>query len=288
MFCYLQSTVEAFVQQVDSKYKQTFPHYDEKYKFTLLHHVRVSMNILSQTDCAYHDIHHTILTIQVAQEILFAKNQSPSTLSEYDYVHILIAALYHDIGYRRGVLQGDRLGKYIINNKKECISIPEGSTDASMAPYHIDRGVLFVLETFHNHSIIDGNYLANAIRMTKFPIPQEEPYLNTTSLTALLRCADLIGQMGDPFYIQKMSKLFTEFNETGEAVRLNLKNPTELRQHYPIFFKENVFPYIQEGIALLSQTNEGRTWLSFLFSHLKESSEASGLISGPEMQIPRS
>ena len=74
--------------------------------------------------------------------------------------------------------------------------------------------------------------------------------------------------MADPLYIQKLSRLYVEFSETGEAERLGYENAGELRADYPSFFFERVRPYISEGLRYLRKTQEGQLWIANLFSHV--------------------
>jgi hypothetical protein len=52
----------------------------------------------------------------------------------------------HDIGYVRGVVKGDKDGGYVVDGTGRKISLPRGSSDAALAPYHVERSKLFVLD----------------------------------------------------------------------------------------------------------------------------------------------
>jgi hypothetical protein len=62
-----------------------------------------------------------------------------------DYAHVIIACLYHDIGYVRGILNDDSPDGYVIDAKGNKAELPRGSTDAALMPYHVDRSKLFVM-----------------------------------------------------------------------------------------------------------------------------------------------
>ena len=71
--------------------------------------------------------------------------------------------------------------------------------------------------------------------------------------------------------------------ETGEANRLGYANPAELREGYPAFFNEQVYPYITEGLRYLRKTQEGQQWIANLFHHVHElqgHSDVRGDVSG--------
>jgi hypothetical protein len=125
-----------------------------------------------------------------------------------------------------------------------------------------------VKERFATETLVDAGTLIHHIEMTRFPVPRDAFYQRVGDFAGLVRAADLIGQMADPQYIQKLSKLFMEFTETGEAERLGYDNPGALRADYPAFFFERVRPYISEGLRFLRKTQEGQLWIANLFSHV--------------------
>ena len=95
-----------------------------------------------------------------------------------------------------------------------------GATDACLAPYHIERGKIYVKERFSNSSVIDEKRLLKSVEMTRFPVPQHSDYHEDDTEAALVRAADLIGQLGDPFYHRKINALYAEFEETGMNEKL--------------------------------------------------------------------
>ena len=84
----------------------------------------------------------------------------------------------------------------------------------------------------------------------------------------LVRSADLIGQMADPQYLQKLSRLFQEFVETGADKALGYQSAADLAESYPSFFWQNVQPYISDAVRYLELTQEGKQWLAMLHSHV--------------------
>ena len=92
-----------------------------------------------------------------------------------------------------------------------------GVSDAYLAPYHVFRSKAVVIARFAGHPFIDGERIARAIELTRFPIPNddEDDHPETDTEAGLLRAADLIGQLADPLYPRKINALFYEFAETG-------------------------------------------------------------------------
>ena len=79
----------------------------------------------------------------------YAANTSAREVSRHAIgLHFIISLLCHDIGYVRGVCRGDGNGRYVYDDKGELVTLPDGSTDASLTPYHVTRSKLFVRERF--------------------------------------------------------------------------------------------------------------------------------------------
>jgi hypothetical protein len=138
------------------------------------------------------------------------------------------------------------------------LTLPRGATDASLTPYHVDRGKMFVEERFGGHRLIDANLVKQNIELTRFPVPREEDYQDTVNYPGLVRAADLIGQLSDPRYLQKVTALFYEFEETGQNQVLKYRNPADLRDGYPKFYWNVVYRYVKDAIGYLELTQQGK------------------------------
>jgi len=84
-------------------------------------------------------------------------------------VELIVACLAHDIGYVRGVVKGDGDDGYIVDGTGRKVSLPRGSSDAALAPYHVERSKLFVLDRVASIEELDGARIARAIEFTRFP-----------------------------------------------------------------------------------------------------------------------
>src|SRR2546430_12584323 len=125
----------------------------------------------------------------------------PSTPT--DYSNFIVACLTHDIGYVRGVIKGDRDDGYAVDGTGRKVSLPRGSSDAALAPYHVERSKLFVLDRVAAVGELDGACIARAIELTRFPYSPvaDDEKGSIDEEASLLRAADLIGQLGDPHYL---------------------------------------------------------------------------------------
>ena len=72
----------------------------------------------------------------VGQEILRGRHINVGSVTPRDWLHFIVSLLCHDIGYVRGICRGDGDGQYVTNLAGDKVSVPEGSTDAAMTPYH--------------------------------------------------------------------------------------------------------------------------------------------------------
>jgi hypothetical protein len=274
MFNPYRTVIDAFVAHVVRRYQDAFPNRNLGHEEFLEQSARSALETLLNCDCPYHDANHTILVTDVGQTILRGRLVSQGDVGPQEWVHAVVAMLFHDIGYLRGLLKDDREGSYIADEAGNRVTPPQGATDAYMMPYHVTRGCIFIHERFSADPLIDVATVASYIEMTRFPVPEDQHYQPIDTIAGLVRAADLIGQMGDPLYMQKLARLYVEFREAGEAQRLGYQNAGELRAGFPDFFYEQVYPYITEGLRFLRKTQEGQQWTANLFHHLHNEQES--------------
>jgi hypothetical protein len=94
----------------------------------------------------------------------------------------------------------------VIDAAGHTVVMPRGASDAYLAPYHVFRSKAVVIERFAGHPFIDGERIARAIELTRFPIPDDNDHAETDTEAGLLRAADLIGQLADPMYTLTLRK----------------------------------------------------------------------------------
>ena len=267
MFNPTSVVASAFGDYLSNLYLQHFADRRMEYAPFIGGAARLVLERIGNSDALYHDAEHTIMVTLVGQQImrgrLIAHAMSPD-----DWLHYTIALLIHDIGYVRGVCKGDREGVVVINPDGDTFAPPRGASDASLAPYHVDRAMMYARERFAASEYIDEERIARAIEFTRFPVPDDPRFQVTDSEPALVRAADLIGQMGDPFYHRKISCLYHEFVEIGMAAQLGYGSPMDLVEKYPEFFWSQVQPYIGPALRYLEQTIEGKQWVAQLYNHL--------------------
>jgi len=248
-------------------YRHTFGSRDPRYAEIIEAAARLTIERLVGSDALYHDGDHTALVTLVAQDILRGRFLQQGITPE-DWLHMILAALYHDIGYVRGVCAGDRLQAFVIDAQGTTVSLPRGASDAALAPYHVERSKLAVQERFGTHDLVDAARVIRAIELTRFPVPEADSHRETGTEAGLLRAADLIGQLGDPLYPRKLNALFHEFAEIGVNAELGYDSPADLAERYPSFFWGKIEPVIGDAIRFLDLTVEGRGWVANLYAHV--------------------
>jgi hypothetical protein len=228
----------------------------------------MALESIANSDALYHNVEHTIMVTLVGQEMLKGKHLREGGVTPRDWLHFIISLLCHDIGYVRDVCRADSHGVYTTGTESGTVTLPPGATDASLTPYHIDRGKLFIRERFGGHQLIDAEVIAANIERTRFPVPDDSDHQDTADYPGLVRAADLIGQLADPHHLRKFPALFYEFAETGTNEKLGYKNPADLRDDYPAFYWNVVSRYIQNGLCHLRMTQEGKQWIANLYAHV--------------------
>jgi hypothetical protein len=241
---------------------------------------RLTLECIGNSDALYHDIEHTMLVTLAGHDILMGRMLLRATTAT-DYANFILACLIHDIGYVRGIIQGDSEDSYVADLTGRTIHLPRGASDASLAPYHVDRSRLFASERLDGVEEVDAGRIARAIEFTRFPY-SDSSNDELIEEGMLLRAADLIGQLGDPNYIRKSNALFYEFEEIGLNKKLGYATPADVVYKYPQFYWNNVAPQIQSAIRYLNITSSGRQWIANLYGNVFRAERESGL-SGPQL-----
>jgi hypothetical protein len=258
---------EALGAFLGTDYRRTFGSGEGRRTELLESVARTVIECIGNSDALYHNLEHTMLVALAGRDILRGRALREQVSSD-DWLHFLIACLAHDIGYVRGALKDDEDSAFVIDESGRAVDLPRGASDAALAPYHVDRSKMFVVERFRQSEIVDCARIARMIEFTRFPAPAGRNDAELDAETGLVRAADLIGQLGDPHYIRKANALFYEFAETGIGKTLGYNSPADLIECYPRFFWENVSEQIAPAIRHLNVTMEGRRWIAHLHANV--------------------
>ena len=150
---------------------------------------------------AYHDLTHTLAVLLATARLLHGTSVARAPFSARTVCLALTAALLHDVGY--------------IQSEEET----EG-TGARYTLTHVTRSIDFLRGYFacHGRSAQAAEDAAAMIRCTDLAVPMADIAFATGEVRlagCVLGSADLLAQMADEIYIEKLSSLFEEFHEAG-------------------------------------------------------------------------
>ena len=263
-----QILIDEAVDRLESTYVRVYGNLYPDYQNIIRSASTMAMEIIANSDALYHNLEHSIMVTLVGQEILRGKHLSEGSVSAREWIHFIVSLLCHDIGYVKGICPGDSESHAVINMDGETIELPAGSTGAFLTPYHVERGKVFVFNRFKEHPVLSAKVIARNIEHTRFPVPDLGDSHDDSDFPGLVRSADLIGQLADPNYLQKLPALFHEFEETGANDHIGYRTPEDVRENYPNFFWKFVSPHVGPAIEYLRVTREGRQWEAGLYSHI--------------------
>jgi hypothetical protein len=149
----------------------------------------------------YHDLRHTLSVVLAAARLVDGYNLKRSPIQHELLIALLQAALLHDTGYIQE--SWDTTG-----------------TGAKYARQHEARSIVF-LQRHHRAFGIRGEGLESLIRFIRATDLKESfagiPFAGDAERDAgaILGTADLIGQMSDRDYLERLLFLYYEFREAG-------------------------------------------------------------------------
>jgi hypothetical protein len=238
---------------------------------------RIALECIGNSDALYHNVEHTMLVTLAAHDIFRGLALHVNVTAD-DYAHLIMASLLHDIGYVRGLFEEDDADGFMIDQSDRKVTLPRGSSDASLMPYHVDRSKLYVMKRIEGLAMLDKQRIADAIEGTRFPAREGQQY---DAEASIVRAADFIGQLGDPNYIRKANALYYEFEEVGMNRQLGYDSPADIVNRYPQFYWNCVAPHIQTEIRYLNMTSSGRQWIGGLYGNVFRA-ERDIALSGPQ------
>ena len=149
----------------------------------------------------YHDLQHTISTSLAMARLIYGATIDGENFSERQVNVSLIAALCHDAGYIQEIHDTEGTGaKYTTTHVRRSMDFLEfHSTELNLGAEQIRAGQAMILCTD----------LAADISSIEFPSP------NYQLLGKMLGAADLLAQLADRTYLERLLFLYYEFREAG-------------------------------------------------------------------------
>ena len=267
---------DTFLAEIGDRYQVMFSSREPRYDQVFAEIAMPVLLKLESGDARYHTVDHTLQVISVGQAILegkqqdAGKQQNEGSVSPLDWLTTLVSLLFHDLGYVKGICPGDRPHAHQYSDGRGGYRyLSPKATGAALAECHVDRSQAYAATHLSQYPFLDISAVQENIEMTRFPVPDDSQYRDILSYGGLCRAADLIGQLSDPRYLQKLPDLFREFEETGTNQALGYETPTDLRINYPDFYQHVVYPLVQPSLRYLGLTAAGRKRIAQLYTNIR-------------------
>ena len=221
-----------------------------------------SMEIINGTDALYHNCEHTVMVSLAGQDILAGKIALGDQVSAQQWATYVISLLFHDVGYIKRLLSGDTVDHVVVDQSGATQTLPHGATDAALTLFHVDRGMAFVAQKYASCRLLDVSAILENIENTRFPPPAQvlAAPCSRTRWPDMVRAADLIGQLAEPNYLQKLPALYEEYVECGTAQSMGLQDYRGLLIKFPEFFSKVVSNLVAEAFDALAAAPDGARW----------------------------
>lgn len=191
---------------------------------------------LQALDTKYHDYEHTLQVTLCLARLLQARHQAGArpVLSLARFEQALIASLFHDSGYLK--TKYDNFGS---GAKFTTIHVERGAAFAGM--FLTEQGFPAPGIKAVQNMILCTNFMAD---LGRIPFSDEEERMAGLALAT----ADLLGQMADPEYVEKLPRLFSEFREAdyfkppaeSGGNGSTFSSAKELMRKTPLFYEQVV------------------------------------------------
>jgi hypothetical protein len=147
----------------------------------------------------YHDLHHTLDVFLCSVRIMHGVHLSGTPLKDSEITCVMLATLLHDIGYAQRIDE-------------------EYGTGAQYTLTHVARGIEFMHQYLPENNLppdfaVPVECLVNStnpgLSFDDIKFPDER----TRLLAQIVGSADIVGQMADRTYLEKLMFLYLEFKE---------------------------------------------------------------------------
>ncbi len=146
----------------------------------------------------YHDLPHTLGALLCGARLMHGAHISDDRLKDEEITMIMLSIILHDIGYAQR--KGEAIG-----------------TGAQYTQTHVQRGIEFMRRYFSERKLpLDIAAISDMILGTEHPRPFAQIEFGsdrTLLLARIVATADIVGQMADRLYLEKLLFLYLEFRE---------------------------------------------------------------------------
>lgn len=147
----------------------------------------------------YHDLHHTLDVFLCASRLMHGVHISGTPLEDREITWLMLATLMHDIGYAQLL-------------DEDC------GSGAQYTLTHVGRGIKFMQHYLLERGVSSDfatplEYLMNSTNPVLVFDTIAFPDKRTRMLAQIVGSADIVGQMADRTYLEKLLFLYLEFKE---------------------------------------------------------------------------
>jgi hypothetical protein len=149
----------------------------------------------------YHDLRHTLDVLLASVRLMDGYAVEKTALPQAVAVSLILAALFHDSGYIQQEWDDEGTGaKYTLGHEERGVEF----TDQNAAAIGIED---------QERPLVATLIRATALRQAFAELPFDDEEQRVAG--AMLGSADLLGQMADRQYLEKLLFLYREFREAG-------------------------------------------------------------------------
>ena len=142
-----------------------------------------------------------MLVTLAGHDILMGRTMLRATTAD-DYANFILACLTHDIGYVRGIVQGDDGDSYVADLSGRTIRLPRGSSDAALGTLSCGPLEAVRLRAARRRpKKLTLSRIARAIEYTRFP------YVASSSNDDLIEEEGLVAARCRPYRTTRRSQL---------------------------------------------------------------------------------
>jgi HD superfamily phosphodiesterase len=183
----------------------------------------------------YHDLEHTSAVVLAAARLMHGASAEGHSVSAKTILLGLIGAIFHDIGFIQTDSEVNGSGaKYTIGHEERSIKFMKHYlSQKSFAEQDLEDCTHIIMSTILSLEIKDIPFRSNDIAM----------------LGKIVGSADLLAQMADREYLEKLFMLFKEFEEAGMP---EYGSELELLKKTQDFYKHVAIQRLSEGFDNVS------------------------------------
>lgn len=183
----------------------------------------------------YHDFEHTCSVVLAAARLIYGALVKEHSFDQRTALKGILSALFHDVG--------------LIQTEDDTIG-----TGAKYTVGHEERSIQFMREYLEGSLIQeDIEDIADCIRCTTLSMSPKKVAFRTQEIRLMgyiLGSADLIAQIADRYYLEKLIKLFEEFQEArlpGYSTAYELLTKTHT------FYQDVARPRLNDELGRVSE-----------------------------------